>query len=103
MTYIEELKDVIRKLHGADATHVETVPVKETFEGKTVWEGDIEVFELHGHSTATRLYAWSHDTGDPRMPKRHLTVLHLGPVTSAITALRAVLIQEFRNAETEES
>lgn len=39
MTYLEELKDVIRRLHDADATHVESVPVKEVFQGKTVWEG----------------------------------------------------------------
>ena len=39
MTNIEELQGVIHKLHGGKATHVESVPVKETFEGKTVWEG----------------------------------------------------------------
>ena len=48
MTYIEELRDVIRRLHGAEATHVESVPVKETFQGKTMWEGIVEVFELVG-------------------------------------------------------
>jgi hypothetical protein len=26
-TYIEELRDVIRRLHRAEATHVESVPV----------------------------------------------------------------------------
>jgi hypothetical protein len=36
MTYLEELRDVIRRLHGADAQHVESVPVKEMFQGKTV-------------------------------------------------------------------
>ncbi len=35
MTYLEELGDVIRRLHGADAKHVESVPVKEMFQGKT--------------------------------------------------------------------
>ncbi len=30
-TYIEELRDVIKRLHGADASHVETVPVKESW------------------------------------------------------------------------
>ena len=50
--YIQELQDVIRRLHGADATHVESVPVKEIFQGKTVWEGIVEVFDLHGHPKA---------------------------------------------------
>ena len=46
MNYIEELQDVIRKLHGTDSTHVETVPVKEVFNGQTVWEGEVEIFDL---------------------------------------------------------
>jgi hypothetical protein len=32
--YIEELQDVIEKLHGTRATHVETVPIKEEFQGR---------------------------------------------------------------------
>ena len=34
MTYIEELKDVIRKLHGVESTHRQSVPVKEVFRGE---------------------------------------------------------------------
>ena len=64
MNNIEELQDVIRKLHGCFATHIETVPVKETFQGETVWEGKVEVFDLHDHPKTDRVYAWSHDTGD---------------------------------------
>src|SRR5215813_13172456 len=30
----------------ADATLIETVPVKETFNGQTVWNGKVEVFDL---------------------------------------------------------
>ena len=104
MTYIAELREVIRKLHGAEAMHVESVPVKETFKGQTVWEGLVEVFELHGHPSATKVYAWSHETGDPDRPKRHVTVLHIGPVLSAAMAVRAAITQEFRNeAATEEA
>jgi hypothetical protein len=100
MTGIDELRDVIRHLHGADATHIESVPVKETFQGKTVWQGIVEVFALHGHAKATRAYAWAHDTDDPAKPKRHVTVLHIHPVTSPILAVRAFIVQEFRNRGT---
>jgi len=102
--YLEELKDVIRKLHGAEATHVKSVPVKETFRGETVWEGIVEVFDLYGHPKAPRVYAWSHDTDVPDHPKRHVTVLHIAPVLSAAMAVRAAITQEFRNeAATEEA
>jgi hypothetical protein len=65
---IEELKDVIRKLHGVESTHVESVPVKETFKGKIVWEGIVEVFELHGHPKASRVYAWGYETENAERP-----------------------------------
>src|SRR2546421_5567766 len=99
MAYIQELRDVIRHLHGAEATHIESVPVKEIFQGKTVWDGVVEVFELHGHSAASRVYAWAHDIDDPERPRRHVTVLHCHPITSAKEAVRAAIVQEFRDAE----
>jgi hypothetical protein len=34
-------------------------PVKEAFNGQTVWEGLVHVFDLEGHPKATRAYAWS--------------------------------------------
>ncbi len=98
MTHIEELRETIKRLHGAEATHVESVPVKEVFRGQTVWEGIVEVFELRGHPKASRVYAWLHDTDGPH--KRHVTVLHVGPITSAVEAVRAAIVQEFRSRGT---
>lgn len=95
MTYIEELREVIRRLHGVESKHVESVPIKETFQGKTVWEGAVEVFELIGHPQTKRAYAWTHDTNDPKK-RRHVTILHLGPITSPLLAVRAAIIQEQR-------
>ncbi len=44
------------------------------------------------------MYAWSLDTEAPANPKRHVTVLHMGPVTSPKLAVRAATVQEYRNA-----
>jgi hypothetical protein len=98
LTEIEELRDVIGKLHGVAATHVESVPVKETWQGQTVWDGIVEVFDLKDHPKTHRAYAWWHFTDDPNHPKRHVTVLHIPPVVSPVTAVRAAIIQEHRNA-----
>ena len=103
MTYMEELRDVIRRLHGVDSTHVESVPIEETFQGKTVWEGIVEVFELRDHPKASKVYAWAYETDNPKKPK-HVTVLHLGPITSPLLAVRAAIVEEFRaNESAEES
>ena len=97
MTHIQELRDVIRQLHGAKAKHVESVPVTESFQGKTIWDGVVEVFHVKGHPKTDRVYAWMHATDDPARPKRHVTVLHIPPVTSPKTAVQAAIIQEYKD------
>lgn len=100
MTYIEQLQNIIRILHGVHSTHVQTVPVTEQFKGETVWDGIVEVFELHGHPKATHAYAWTHDTDDPQQPKRSVAVLKIPPAVSPETAVRVAIMQEIRDAET---
>ena len=103
MAYIEELRNVIRKLHGVESTHRQSVPVKEAFNGETIWDGIVEVFELHGHPKATHAYAWSHETDDPRQPRRSVTVLKIPPAVSPETAVRVAIMQELRDAEAAEA
>jgi hypothetical protein len=96
-SYIQELQDVIRRLHSAEATHVESVEVNEQFRGETVWRGIVEVFDLIGHPTAHRAYAWVNES--PDKPRQHVTVLHLHPIKSAQDAVRAAIVREFRSLE----
>ena len=56
---------------------VEAVPVKETFQGKTVWEGTVHVFDLEGYPKATRAYAWSSSI-EGSNKRRFYSVLYLG-------------------------
>jgi hypothetical protein len=102
MAYIQELQEVIRKLHGVESEHVKSVAVKEVFQGKTIWDGLVEVFELKGHPQAARAYAWAHDTDDPEKPRRHVTVLHWGFIQSAQDAVKAAIVQEIRERDTVE-
>jgi len=46
---------------------------------------------------------WLHDTGDPAKPAQHVTILHVPPVVSPVTAVRAFIVQEFRNAQAAEA
>jgi hypothetical protein len=101
LSYISDLQDVIRKLHGVESRHVESVRVKETFQGKTVWEGVVEIFELIEHANAKRVYAWAHDGKHPK--KSSVAVLHVAPITSPEAAVRAAIVKEFRDLEAEES
>jgi hypothetical protein len=53
----DQLKRAVEAQHGCTATFVQSVPVKETFEGATVWDGVVHVFQIHGHPKAKEAYA----------------------------------------------
>jgi hypothetical protein len=91
----DELRDAIHALHGGQATRRKSVPVKETFNGQTVWDGIVEVFHLKGHSKTDTISAWFHDAGNKVRP---VTVLHIHSALTAVAAVRAFIVQEFRNA-----
>lgn len=86
--YIESLRDAIRHTHGCDSSHTESVPVRETFEGKTVWEGMVEVFTLTGHPVAEQCYAWGFEDDDRW---QYVAVLKIHPADSPTNAVRAYI------------
>ena len=86
---IPELAQAIFQLHNCDSTHVYSAHVDETIDDVVIWNGEVEIFDLIGHPTADRAYAWSVDTDDGKM--RHVAVLHKSPVDSAAAAVRAFI------------
>lgn len=91
---VAALARVFLDLHHAVAEHMGSVHVVETFRGAVAWEGDVELFELAGHPSATHGYAWAHETDSGG--RRFVTVLRLPPITSPETAVRAVIVNEAR-------
>jgi hypothetical protein len=89
----DQLKRAVEGQHGCTATFIQSVPVKETFDGKTVWDGVVHVFRLDGHPQASKAYAWlSPIEGSDK--RRFFAVLHLPPVTSPVEAVRAAIVAE---------
>jgi len=89
------LKQAVEGQHGGKAVLVDAMPVKELYEGKTVWEGVVHVFDLEGHPKATRAYAWSSPV-DGSDRRRFYAVLHLGGIRSPLDAVRAAIVAEQR-------
>ncbi|TRL28975.1 hypothetical protein FM996_18025 [Methylosinus sporium] len=89
------LKSAVESQHGGSVTHVESVPVTETFQGQTVWEGVVEVFDIEGNAKSTRAYAWSSPI-DGSSKRRIFAVLHLGGIRSPQDAVRAAIAAEHR-------
>lgn len=92
----DQLKQAIESQHGGTAKLLSVEPVREVFQGKTVWEGEVHVFDLEGHPRATRAYAWSHLVGDVGERRRFYAVLHLGGIRSPLDAVRAAIVAERR-------
>jgi hypothetical protein len=92
---IKALIEAIRNLHGCKAVWIESVPIKETFRGNTVWEGEVQVFELIDHPTTTRCYSWFYDV-EATSKRRFFAVLHQDPVNSPQAAVRAAIVAEVR-------
>jgi hypothetical protein len=92
-----QLSKAILNLHGCKAKWVESVPIKEVYEGETVWEGTVQVFDLEDHPTAKRVYAWSHMVGSSRK-RKFFAALHQGPVKSARDAVKAAIVEEFKKS-----
>jgi hypothetical protein len=92
---LSQLKESVESQHGGTATHVQSIPVKETFAGQTVWEGVVEVFDLEGNAKSTRAYAWSSpiEGSDKR---RFFAILHLGGIRSPQDAVKAAIVAEHR-------
>ena len=92
---VSELKRAVEAQHGCTAMLLQSVPVKETFGGKTVWEGVVHVFQIHGHPQANKAYAWSSpiEGSDKR---RFFAVLHQPPITSPVEAVRAAIVAEHK-------
>jgi hypothetical protein len=92
--YLATLQAAIWRLHQCGAIYRETVRVNEVFQGKTVWMGDVEVFDLMQHPKAKRAYAWAHADGPNDDQTRFVAVLELPPVESAETAVRASILAD---------
>ena len=89
----DQLKIAVERQHNCTARLAQSLPVKESHAGAVVWEGVVHVFDLEGHPTATRAYAWSSpiEGSDKR---RFFAVLHQGPVKSPVDAVRAAIVAE---------
>lgn len=89
--YLRRLIESIKAVHGCEATHVSTTPVKEVFRGQTVWEGEVELFDLKDHPKAQQAYAWGYENPDDPKKLEVMAVLKLPPVKTEADAVRVAI------------
>lgn len=96
--YLAEAKTAVERSHNCTAAHVETVPIREVFQGKTAWEGNVEVFALTGHAKAKRAYAWGYPNEERGGKLDFVTVLEIPPVDSPDSAVRIAIASKARHS-----
>jgi len=93
-SYLARLKVTIQQLYNCGAVHFTTVSVHEMLPDQTVWQGEVEVFNLINHPVAKHCYGWAYGK-----PEQFITVLELPPVTDAQTAVRVGIARLHQNAK----
>jgi hypothetical protein len=96
--YLTEIITAFRTLHGCEAEFMYTVPVKETFRGKTAWEGDVELFKLAGHPKTSFGYGWGFPNEKRGGKLDVVTVLELPPVGTPEDAVKAYIAATAKGA-----
>jgi hypothetical protein len=91
--YVERLKMTVEHLYGCSARHLGSERVTETFDGATLWSGDVEAFSITGHPKASRCYGWSQGE-----PEEFITILEMPPIKSAHDAVKVALAYQVKQA-----
>jgi hypothetical protein len=93
MNPTEENRLAAGRACGQPVTHLESVPVVETFRGQVMWDGIVEVYAVPTPPPA-RVYGWTEDgpSGEPQ----YIAILGVPPINSPLDAVRAWLVSQIR-------
>jgi hypothetical protein len=91
---VRSLEEAIKAVHGCDSVHVRSESVHEVFQGRTAWQGTVEVFDLIDHPKAKRAYVWQYEDDDKRI--KTVSVLEIPPVNSPQSAVKVAIAAKAR-------
>ena len=87
------LRAAIELLHGCFAAFRCAEDVSVSIHGRRIWRRRVATYDLSGHATASRCYAWiDQDQYEQRV--HHRVILHAGPVRNARDAVSAFFLAE---------
>jgi hypothetical protein len=89
---IDQLRDIIERLHSCKAQWRDSAQVEE-FGDQAVWGQRVYIFDIQGHPKTNTCYAWASSVEHSSQPKFH-AVLAIPPVTTAADAVRAALVHD---------
>jgi hypothetical protein len=69
------------------------------FQGRTAWQGAVEVFDLLCHQKAKRAYAWQYEDGEET---KSVAVLEIPPVDSPQSAVKIAIAAKAKQQKNRE-
>ncbi len=81
--------DAIEQRAKCDAVYVHTQPIRIVMDGRVLWRGKVEVFDLKGHPYAKRAFGWAIKHKDKRT--EYITVIGIPPLDTPLMAAKAYL------------
>jgi len=85
--YREDLLSAIEKKAMCGVAYVHTQPVRFVMDGKVLWDGKVEVFQLRDHPQAKQAFGWGFKNSQNKM--EYVTVVGAPPLDSASLAVKA--------------
>jgi hypothetical protein len=92
MNLRQAVLDAIEQRANCDAVYVHTQPVRIIFDGKVLWKGKVEVFDLKGHPFAKRAFGWAVKHKEKRT--EFITVMGIPPLDTPLMAAKAYLANQ---------
>jgi len=86
--YIQALHDTVTRSFGCECSHSGSSRVTEYYEGRMVFEGQIETFTLSDHPATDEAFAWGFDNG---AEPQYVAVLKVPPIHDPSDAVRAAI------------
>jgi len=85
----KKMREIINNLYGSESEYVDSVLVRDVFNGETVWEGVVEVFDLVDHPKASKCYVWAYP--DNNKDTKYIAVINVPPINKPLDAIRAAI------------
>ena len=92
-TEASQLKRTVENMHGGQGLARPIGARPRVLRRQAGMGRRVHVFDLAGHPTATRAYAWSSPI-EGRTKRRFLAVLHTARINSPLEAVRAAIVQD---------
>ena len=84
--YRESVQEAIENRAKCPAVYLNTQPIRFSMDGKVLWDGKVEIFQLKGHPQAQQAFGWGYENKMKKM--EYVTIIGIPPLDTAMAAVK---------------